>query len=53
MANGEDMEGVLINKVISQLLQRLTLSVLNLDEYKQMFTCLRPLFASLMQKRGL
>lgn len=49
----EDMEGVLIKKMISQLLQRLTLSVLKPDESKQMFNRLRPLFVSLTQKRGL
>jgi hypothetical protein len=51
--NEEEMGGVLIKKVISQLLQRLILSVLNLDEYKQMFNRLRPLFTSLTPKRGL
>jgi hypothetical protein len=53
MVNEEDMKGVLINKVISQLLQRLILSVLNLKEYKQMFNRLNLLFTSLTLKRGL
>lgn len=51
--NEEDMVEDQLEKMIFRLLQRLPLSVLSLEEYRQILNKLGPWYASLILKKGL